>query len=33
MMSGSSSPDYKTLFLKAEDEWKQAEEQRKHAEE
>lgn len=32
-MSGSSSPDYKALFLKAEEERKQAEEERKQAEE
>ncbi|CBF79035.1 protein breB [Aspergillus nidulans FGSC A4] len=32
-MSGSSSPDYKALFLKAEDERKQAEERQRQAEE
>ncbi|CAG8905124.1 unnamed protein product [Penicillium nalgiovense] len=32
-MSGSSSPDYKALFLKAEEERKRAEEERKRAEE
>ncbi|EEH37576.2 hypothetical protein PAAG_07994 [Paracoccidioides lutzii Pb01] len=32
-MANSNSPDYRALFLQAEEEWKRAEEQRRHAEE